>query len=100
MLIARVIGSAVSTVKDEKLIGAKLLVICEADATGKAIGKPLVAIDSVGAGVGDLVLTASGSSARQTDITQNRPVDTVIMAILDSLDVGGKITYRKSAQDR
>ncbi len=97
MLIAKVVGSAVSTIKDEKLIGVKLLVIREADEHGEAEGKPLVAIDTVGAGVGDLVLTASGSSARQTDITQNRPVDTVIMAILDSLEVDGEITYRKSA---
>lgn len=96
MLIARVVGSAVSTIKDEKLTGVKLLVIKEADETGKAIGKPMVAIDTVDAGTGDLVLTASGSSARQTNITQNRPVDTVIMAILDSLEVDGKMTYRKS----
>lgn len=96
MLIARVVGSAVSTIKDEKLTGVKLLVIKETDETGKTIGKPIVAIDTVDAGAGDLVLTASGSSARQTDITQNRPVDTVIMAILDSLEVDGKITYRKS----
>jgi microcompartment protein CcmK/EutM len=96
MLIARVVGSAVSTIKDEKLTGVKLLVIKEADETGKPIGKPIIAIDTVDAGAGDLVLTASGSSARQTNITQNRPVDTVIMAILDSLEVDGKITYRKS----
>lgn len=96
MLIARVVGSAVSTIKDEKLIGAKLLIIREADVSGSPIGKPVVAVDSVGAGVGDLVLTASGSSARQTDVTQNRPVDTVIMGILDTLEVEGSITYRKS----
>lgn len=97
MLIAKVVGSAVSTIKDEKLTGVKLLVIREADEHGEPKGKPLVAIDTVGAGEGDLVLTASGSSARQTNITQNRPVDTVIMAILDSLEVDGEITYRKSA---
>ncbi|HFB52097.1 MAG TPA: ethanolamine utilization protein EutN [Anaerolineae bacterium] len=96
MLIARVVGSAVSTIKDEKLTGVKLLVIREADEHGTPKGKPLVAVYTVGAGVGDLVLTASGSSARQTDITQNRPVDTVIMAILDSLEVEGEITFRKS----
>ena len=96
MQIALVVGSAVSTIKDEKLTGVKLLVVREADVSGAAVGKPLVAIDSVGAGVGDLVLTASGSSARQTAITENRPVDTVIMAILDSLEVEGQVTYRKA----
>jgi len=97
MIIARVVGSAVSTIKTETLIGSKLLIIREADVAGKPTGRPLVAVDSVGAGVGDLVLAASGSSARQTPITENRPVDTVIMAILDSLQVEGTVTYRKEA---
>jgi microcompartment protein CcmK/EutM len=96
MLIAKVVGSAVATVKDEKIVGTKLLVIREANVSGEPIGKPLVAIDTVKAGVGDLVLIASGSSARQTTITKDRPVDAVIMAILDSLEVDGKVTYRKS----
>lgn len=94
MQIALVVGSAVATIKNENLRGVKLLVVREADATGTPIGRPLVAIDSVGAGTGDLVLTASGSSARQTALTENRPVDTVIMAILDSLEVEGAITYQ------
>jgi microcompartment protein CcmK/EutM len=96
MLIAKVVGSAVATIKDEKLQGTKLLVVREANARGEATGKPLVAIDTVDAGVNDLVLIASGSSARQTNITKERPVDAVIMAILDSLEVDGEITFRKS----
>lgn len=98
MLIARVVGTAVATIKDENLRGVKLLIVQEADTTGKAIGKPLVAIDSVGAGTNDLVLIASGSSARLTDITENRPVDAVIMAILDSLEVAGTVSYRRDAE--
>jgi microcompartment protein CcmK/EutM len=96
MLIARVIGTAVSTIKDEKLEGRKLLVLQQTDEFGKGSGKPFVAIDSVDAGVGDLVLTAAGSSARQTTITKDRPVDAVIMAVIDSLEVEGKVTFRKS----
>jgi microcompartment protein CcmK/EutM len=96
MQIARVIGSAVATIKDEKLIGRKLLIVREADETGQAVGKPYVAIDSVDAGTGDLVLIAAGSSARQTNITKDTPVDAVIMAVIDSLDVSGKVTFRKS----
>ncbi len=96
MLISRVIGTAVSTMKDEKLEGRKLLVVQQTDEYGKGSGKPFVAIDSVDAGVGDLVLTASGSSARQTTATKDRPVDAVIMAVIDSLEVEGKVTFRKS----
>lgn len=96
MLIAKVVGSAVATIKDEKLNGTKLLVVREADVEGNSIGKPVVAVDTVEAGVGDLVLIASGSSARQTTITKERPVDAVIMAVLDSLEVEGTVTFRKS----
>ena len=96
MLIARVIGTTVSTIKDEKIMGRKLLVMRQTDETGKPIGKPFVAVDTVSAGVGDLVLTASGSSARQTTLTKDRPVDAVIMAIIDSLEVEGKTTFRQS----
>ncbi|RJQ44333.1 MAG: ethanolamine utilization protein EutN [Anaerolineaceae bacterium] len=95
MLIARVIGTTVSTIKDPSLTGQKLLLCRQTDETGAALGKPYVAIDSVDAGVGDLVLTAHGSSARQTEITKNRPVDAVIMAVIDSLEVEGKVVFRK-----
>lgn len=96
MLIVRVIGTTVSTIKDEKLQGKKLLIVQPADEVGKTSGKPFVAIDTVDAGVGDLVLTASGSSARQTTITKDTPVDAVIMAVIDSLEVNGEVTFRKS----
>ena len=96
MLIARVVGTTVATIKDEKLIGRKLLVVRQTDERGGPIGKPYVAIDTVDAGVGDLVLTAAGSSARQTNITKDTPVDAVIMAVIDSLEVDGQIVFRKS----
>ncbi len=96
MQIARVIGSTVATIKDEKLVGRKLLIVREADESGQPVGKPYVAVDSVDAGTGDLVLVAAGSSARQTNITKDTPVDAVIMAVIDSLEVSGKVTFRKS----
>jgi len=94
--IARVIGTTVATIKDEKLVGRKLLIVREADERGLAVGKPYVAVDTVDAGKDDLVLVAAGSSARQTTITKDTPVDAVIMAVIDTLDVGGAVTYRKS----
>ncbi len=96
MLIARVIGTTVSTVKDEKLTGRKLLIVRQTDERGEASGKPFVAVDTVEAGIGDLVLTAAGSSARQTAITKDTPVDAVIMAVIDSLEVDGRVVFRKS----
>ena len=96
MVIAKVVGSAVATIKDETLTGTKLLIVREASLKGEPTGKPLVAIDTVNAGTGDLVLIAGGSSARQTTLTKNRPVDAVIMAVVDSLEVEGEVTYRKS----
>ncbi len=95
MLIARVIGTTVSTIKDEKLAGRKLLILRQTDETGEPSGKPYVAVDTVDAGIGDLVLTAAGSSARQTDITKDTPVDAVIMSIIDSLEVDGKVVFRR-----
>jgi microcompartment protein CcmK/EutM len=96
MLIARVIGTTVSTIKDEKLAGRKLLIVQQADERGEGYGKPFVAVDTVDAGVGDLVLTAHGSSARQTYFTKDSPVDAVIMAVIDSLSVDGEVVFRKA----
>jgi microcompartment protein CcmK/EutM len=95
MLIAKVIGTTVATIKDEKLVGQKLLVVRQTDEHGNPVGKPYVAIDTVYAGVGDLVLTCSGSSARQTATTKDTPVDAVIMAVIDSLEVEGEIVFQK-----
>ncbi len=96
MLIAKVVGTTVSTIKDEKLTGKKLLILRQTDEKGTPTGKPYVAIDTVDAGVGDLVLTCAGSSARQTTITKDTPVDAVIMSIVDSLEVDGTVVFRKT----
>mgnify|MGYP001302391612 CR=1 FL=1 len=96
MLIAKVIGTTVSTIKDEKLTGRKLLILRQTDERGEPSGKPYVAVDTVNAGEGDLVLTCAGSSARQTTLTKDSPVDAVIMAVIDSLEVDGALTFVKS----
>jgi microcompartment protein CcmK/EutM len=95
MLIARVVGDVVSTIKDDKIVGRKLLIVREVDVENQIVGKPIVAIDTVDAGIGEVVLIAQGSSARQTSITKETPTDAVIMAIVDSLEVQGKVTFRK-----
>lgn len=97
MLIAKVIGTTISTIKDEKLQGRKLLIVRQTDETGTPYGKPYVAVDTLDAGIGDLVLTAHGSGGRQTKITRNSPVDAVIMAVIDHMEVSGKVVWRKGS---
>jgi len=96
MQIARVIGTTISTIKDEKVSGSKLLILRQTDETGQMIGKSYVAVDLVDAGVDDLVLAGHGSSARQTYQTKDCPVDAVVMAVIDHLEVDGEVVFRKS----
>jgi microcompartment protein CcmK/EutM len=96
MNLGKVVGTVVSTRKDDKLTGATLQVVRQIDLDGKDTGAFVVAIDAVGAGPGEVVLYASGSSARQTSVTKDKPADAVIMAIVDSIEVEGKILYSKS----
>ena len=95
MKFARVIGNVVCTQKDEGLVGWKLLIIQPVDLEFNPKGETIVAADAVGAGEGELVLFVSGSSARQTDATKNRPCDCVISAIVDSVEREGQIIFRK-----
>jgi microcompartment protein CcmK/EutM len=96
MLMGMVVGTVVSTKKDEELEGLKFLIVEGCDPAGKANGTVVVAVDSVGAGEGERVLYAAGSSARQTAITKNRPVDHVIMAIVDAVHLSGESAYQKT----
>lgn len=95
MYLARVIGTVVASRKEEELEGLKLLLLKQCDLDGKPTGQTLVAADAVGAGIGEVVLYASGSSARQTVVTKDRPVDAVIMAIVDTVETGGAVDYDK-----
>jgi microcompartment protein CcmK/EutM len=95
MQLGRVVGTLVSTRKDERLAGLKFLVVKDLSLDLEEAGSGVVAADAVGAGVGEVVLYATGSSARQTAATDGRPVDAAIMAIVDSFDVGGVEKFRK-----
>ncbi len=99
MLLGKVVGTVVATRKEDSIIGLKLLLVRAVDENGEATGAIVVAADSVGAGVGETILYASGSSARQTLVTDKRPVDAVIMAIVDTVEVGGNVTYQKGRDD-
>lgn len=96
MLLGRVVGTVVATRKDRELEGLRFMVVQVCDFKGVATGQTVVAVDAVGAGEGEIVLFASGSSARQTVVTHQRPCDATIMAIVDEIEVGGAATYLKN----
>ncbi len=87
MFLGKVIGTVWSTKKDDKLVGAKFLLVRELDIDLNEMERFVVAVDSVGAGDGEVVIVASGSSSRMTTFTKDKPVDAVIMAIVDKLDI-------------
>lgn len=95
MLLGRVAGTLVASRKEPLMEGMKLLVLQQLDVDNQATGGYVVAVDAVGAGVDEVVLYATGSSARQTELTRDRPCDAVIMAIVDTWEVEGTEVYRK-----
>ena len=99
MKLAKVLGTVVATEKDSKLVGLRFLMLGNWRHDNKPADGSVVAVDAVGAGVGEMVLYASGSSARQTERTDQKPVDAVVMAIVDSWEIEGDEKYRKGDGD-
>jgi len=100
MILGRVKGNVVSTTKSEKLDGYKLLIVAPINIdTFKEQGAPVVSVDTVGAGEGEVVMVVGGSSSRQTAATQDRPVDSTIVAIIDSVNLDGRRIYDKFPQE-
>jgi ethanolamine utilization protein EutN len=98
MKLGRIVGTVVSTAKDSKIEGLRIYIV--RDLSMKLAEKEsfVVAVDSVGAGVGEVVLYASGSSARQTKMTDGRPVDACVMAIVDQIDIAGDLVFDKASE--
>ena len=95
MNLGKVVGTVVATRKESSMDGLKFMLVKHVDSEGKETGGQVVAVDAVGVGPGELVLVAAGSSARQTLATKDRPCDAVIMAIVDTWEIGGTEKYRK-----
>ena len=95
MNLGKVVGTVVSTQKEPTLDGIRFLLVRLVDVDGKETSSFVVAADAMGAGPGEMVLTAAGSSARQTALTDKKPVDNVIMAIVDTWEVDGETKYVK-----
>lgn len=95
MLFGKVVGSVVCSRKTENIVGLKLLLVANISEQGNPADGYAVAADAVQAGVGDVVIYSTGSAARQTDTTQERPVDAIIMGIVDMWDIEGENVYTK-----
>ena len=87
MLLAKVIGNVVSTQKDERLVGYKLLIVKKVNENNEAYGEPIVVADTVGAGNGELVLIITGSGARLIENEKSAPIDASIVVIVDYIEV-------------
>jgi len=97
MVLAKVVGTVVSSHKSQKIEGIKFLLLEKIDpVTMKGKGDFVVSMDSVGAGVGEIVFYVSGSSARYTDVTEGRPSDSAVIAIVDYIEQDGVYTYEKN----
>ena len=98
MILAKVVGTVVSTKKEPSMDGLRFMLVQPVDTDGKPAGAQVVAVDAVGSGPGEFVLFCTGSSARQTAVTDKRPCDAVIMAIVDEWEVRGEGKYHKGAE--
>ena len=96
MLLARVAGTVVSTNKEPRIEGFKFLLLEKIDpATMKGKNDFVVAMDTVDAGVGEVVFYVSGSSSRMTTVTDGKPSDAAVVAIVDAVDLDGRLVYQK-----
>ena len=100
MILADVVGTVVASRKDPAMEGLTLLAVQPLGADMTPVGAILVAIDSVGAGIGERVLVVAGSSARYTAVTTGKPADATIMGIVDLVEAGGKRLYDKIGRGR
>ena len=95
MIFGKIVGTVVSTQIDDGIKGRKCLLVQTCNYKVEEKNDYLVALDLVGAGVGEVVIISQGSSARQTTITHRKPVDAVIVGIVDMVEKGNKMTYKK-----
>ena len=101
MILARVRGNVVSTTKSDRLEGLKLLLVVPIEISSfEEKGQPIVAIDTVGAGAGEVVMCVGGSSSRQTTLTENKPADMSIIGIIDSVELNGDMIFEKFKNER
>ena len=95
MILAKVLGNIIPAVSVDGIEGSKYMIVAPVSPSGEAGESSLIALDLVGSTTGEIVLVSQGSSVRQTDITKDKPVDAVIMGIIDIACENGKVVFRK-----
>jgi len=95
MLLGKVVGTVVCDQRVQTMAGSKFLIVEKVDYRGEPSGGYEVAVDAVGAGTNEVVLYTVESSARQTGITKDRPVDAVIVGIVDTVELSGDAKFQK-----
>ncbi len=95
MILGKVVGTVVSTTINADIKGAKFLLVEKTNQSGLPKGDYLVALDLVGAGHNELVMISEGSSARETFVTKNKPIDAIIVGIIDLIDENDILVYKK-----
>ncbi len=95
MILAKVLGNIISTVKVDGIEGSKFMIVSPVTPSGEVVESSLIALDLVGSSTGEIVLVSQGSSVRQTETTKDKPVDAVIMGIIDIVEEDGKVVFRK-----
>jgi len=95
VILGKVLGNIISTVNVDDIEGSKYMIVVPSTPSGEPGEDSLVALDLVGATTGEIVLVSQGSSVRQTEITKDKPVDAVIMGIIDIVEEDGKVVFRK-----
>lgn len=90
MRLGKIVGTVVATRKDEKLIGSKLMITQPLSFDLKPLGEPLIAVDTVGAGIGEVVIFASGTASRIAARKLDSPIDASIVGIVDNIDIPDK----------
>ena len=99
MLMGQIVGTVVSTHKDEGMTGFKLLIVQNLDLQMKLTSSYTVAVDAVGAGTGEIVIVVQGSSARLSESTKNKPVDAAVICIVDTIEIDGRSIYSKAESE-
>ena len=105
MFVAKVTGSLVATQKVASMIGHKLLVVEPYRVDEKTrdhlipTGRTFVVVDALGAGLNEMVLICQGSSARLTPETEKLPIDAVVIGLVDTVDIGGKVVFSNRMTD-